>query len=95
MCTKVLPLPSCGSHKNLVGQQNHNTQSVEWSKQDRYQRVLGKVLLDGQDINLEQIKAGRAWHYKRYDKDQQLAERASMRRAKRQPVSRALDCGVM
>jgi endonuclease YncB( thermonuclease family) len=48
---------------------------VEWSKQDRYQRVLGKVLLDGQDINLKQIKAGLAWHYKRYDKDQRLADR--------------------
>src|SRR5690348_5830188 len=47
---------------------------VEWSKQDRYQRVLGKVLLDGQDINLKQIKAGLAWHYKRYDKDQGLAD---------------------
>src|SRR5690349_4740841 len=48
---------------------------VEWSKQDRYHRVLGKVLLDGQDINLKQIKAGLAWHYKRYDKDQRLADR--------------------
>ncbi|WP_074749220.1 thermonuclease family protein [Nitrosospira multiformis] len=36
------------------------TVAVEWHKQDRYQRVLGKVVLNGQDINLEQIKAG--WH---------------------------------
>ena len=33
------------------------------------------MLSDGKDVNLEQIKAGLAWHYKRYDKDQQLADR--------------------
>jgi endonuclease YncB( thermonuclease family) len=44
-------------------------------KQDRYQRILGKVLLNGKDVNLEQIKAGLAWHYKQYDKDQQLADK--------------------
>jgi endonuclease YncB( thermonuclease family) len=48
---------------------------VEWYKRDRYQRVLGKVLVDGQDANLEQIKAGLAWHYKQYGKDQQLVDR--------------------
>lgn len=44
---------------------------VEWYKRDRYQRILGKVLVDGQDANLEQIRAGLAWHYKQYGKDQQ------------------------
>jgi endonuclease YncB( thermonuclease family) len=28
------------------------------------QRILGKVLLGGDDVNLEQIEAGLAWHYK-------------------------------
>jgi endonuclease YncB( thermonuclease family) len=37
---------------------------VEYDKNDRYGRVLGKVLLDGDDMNLEQIRAGLAWHYK-------------------------------
>jgi endonuclease YncB( thermonuclease family) len=63
------------SRQNLADLVFGKTVAVEWSKQDRYQRVLGKVLLDGQDINLEQIKAGLAWHYKRYDKDQRLADR--------------------
>ena len=39
---------------------------VEWYKRDRYQRILGKVLVDGQDANLEQIRAGLAWHYKQF-----------------------------
>lgn len=45
---------------------------VEWSKKDRYQRTLGKVMLDGQDICLEQIKRGMAWHYKKYQREQSL-----------------------
>lgn len=30
------------------------------------QRILGKVLLSGQGINLEQITSGMAWYYKKY-----------------------------
>lgn len=45
---------------------------VEWSKKDRYQRTLGKVMLDGQDICLEQVKRGMAWHYKKYQREQSL-----------------------
>jgi endonuclease YncB( thermonuclease family) len=33
---------------------------VEYEKRDRYKRILGKVLLSGQDMNLEQINAGLA-----------------------------------
>jgi endonuclease YncB( thermonuclease family) len=39
---------------------------VDYSKYDRYQRILGKVLLNGEDVNLEQVEAGLAWHYKKY-----------------------------
>jgi endonuclease YncB( thermonuclease family) len=45
---------------------------VEYNKRDRYQRILGKVLLSDQDMNLEQVKAGLAWHYKYYQKEQPL-----------------------
>jgi endonuclease YncB( thermonuclease family) len=44
---------------------------------------LGKVLLDGQDVNLQQIKAGLAWHYRQYGKASRLLIAASMRRLKR------------
>jgi endonuclease YncB( thermonuclease family) len=33
---------------------------VEWSKRDRYGRTVGKLMLGGVDINLEQIKNGMA-----------------------------------
>lgn len=51
--------------------------AVEWFKRDRYQRTLGKVLLDGRDVNQEQIKSGMAWHYKKYAKEQPLEDRQS------------------
>ncbi len=49
--------------------------TVEGSKQDRYGRDLGKIVLDGQDINLEQIRRGMAWHYKQYARDQSPQDR--------------------
>lgn len=58
------------SKKNLSGLIGQQVVSVEWSKQDRYGRTLGKITLNGKDINLEQVKAGMAWHYKKYQNDQ-------------------------
>ena len=43
---------------------------VEYEKTDRYGRTLGKVLVNRRDVNLEQIKAGLAWHYKYYQDEQ-------------------------
>ena len=63
------------SRQNLADLVFGKEVAVEWHKQDRYQRVLGKVLLNGKDVNLEQIKAGLAWHYKQYDRDQLPADR--------------------
>lgn len=40
--------------------------SVDCKKLYRYGRTVGKVLIDGRIINLEQIKLGMAWHYKKY-----------------------------
>lgn len=41
--------------------------SVIFDKRDRYSRILGKVVtLSGDDANLSQVRAGMAWHYKRY-----------------------------
>lgn len=35
--------------------------TVEWTKRDRYRRIIGLVLVDGVDSNLKQVKAGMAW----------------------------------
>ena len=50
--------------------------TVLWVKKDRYGRTLGKVMVDGTDVCLEQIKAGVAWHYKRYASEQPAQDRA-------------------
>ena len=51
--------------------------TVESSKLDRYGRVIGKVLIDGQDVNLEQVRSGCGWHYKKYQNEQSLDDRLS------------------
>ncbi len=43
--------------------------TVEYKKKDRYGRILGKLLVNGMDANLEQIKSGMAWHYKPNPRD--------------------------
>ncbi len=48
---------------------------VEYHEEDRYHRKIGKALLGGTDINLEQVKLGYAWHYKRYQKTQDKKDR--------------------
>lgn len=47
---------------------------VEGEKIDRYGRLVGKVMVEGQDVNLSQIKAGMAWHYKLYQREQSPAD---------------------
>ncbi len=42
---------------------------ISWDKKDKYYRILGKVIIDGSDINYEQLKRGLAWYYKQYEKD--------------------------
>lgn len=43
---------------------------------DRYGRIVGKLISrQGLDLNLEQVKLGMAWHYKKYEKEQSLEDR--------------------
>lgn len=49
---------------------------VDWNKRDKYRRIVGKILMDGQDVNLRQIQRGMAWHYKKYENEQDVADRS-------------------
>jgi endonuclease YncB( thermonuclease family) len=51
------------------------TVDVDYSKYNRYERLLGKVLVNGEYVNLEQVEAGIAWHYKKYQGEQSAADR--------------------
>lgn len=48
---------------------------VQTDKRDKYQREIGKVLVDGIDANLAQVKRGMAWHYKAYEREQSGRDR--------------------
>ena len=39
---------------------------VEYSKRDRYGRIVGRVEVDGRDVNLDQLREGSAWVYLQY-----------------------------
>jgi len=58
--------------------------AVEYFKQDRYGRIVGKIMVDGTDANLEQVRAGLAWHYKQYEKEQTIDDRVAYAHAEEQ-----------
>jgi len=51
--------------------------SVDVVKLDRYGRTVGRLRAGGNDLGLEMIKAGLAWHYKQYERDQPPADRVT------------------
>lgn len=58
--------------------------SVEWNKQDRYGRTVGKIMVNGLDANLEQVKAGMGWWYREYAKEQSPVDRRLYEQAEQQ-----------
>lgn len=48
---------------------------VDWHKTDKYGRLVGTVIVDGQDANLSQVQSGLAWHYKAYESEQSVSDR--------------------
>ena len=66
-----------GTYSTQILQQcvNQGQVIVEWFEQDRYQRLLGKVRVNGLDCNLNQIQQGAAWHYKQYQQSQSEFDR--------------------
>jgi endonuclease YncB( thermonuclease family) len=55
--------------------------TIEFQKKDKYGRTVGKVLLNGNDICIEQIKLGMAWHYKQYESEQPKEDREAYAQA--------------
>lgn len=48
---------------------------VEFNKRDKYKRIVGKLIMNGKDVNLQQIKDGFVWHYKQYQSEQSKQDR--------------------
>ncbi|MBS0320210.1 MAG: thermonuclease family protein [Proteobacteria bacterium] len=49
--------------------------TVLWAHYDRYDRIVGKVMVDGTDANLAQVADGMAWHYRQYAREQSAGDR--------------------
>lgn len=47
---------------------------VSWTKKDNFERPLAQVYKGVTHINAEMIKSGNAWHFKRYNQSQALAD---------------------
>ncbi|MCB5191848.1 thermonuclease family protein [Methylobacillus arboreus] len=63
---------------------NGKNVTVDWNKRDDYGRIVGKVVYNGQDINLQQIQKGMAWHYKYYEREQEPEDRSRYAQAEYQ-----------
>jgi endonuclease YncB( thermonuclease family) len=57
--------------------------TISIQKKDRYGREVGTVLVNGQDLNLEQLRRGMAWHYKAYAREQTPVDRLHYDEAER------------
>lgn len=77
------------SHQAFGTQSKQNLSALVFDKEvtamcdktDEYGRLVCKILLDGRDIDLEQVKAGMAWHYKEYEQEQSAEDREAYARA--------------
>lgn len=72
------------SKKHLSDLIFDKTVTVEYSKKDKYGRTVGKILAEGVDANLEQVKSGLAWHYKKYEREQSVDDRDLYAKAEEQ-----------
>jgi endonuclease YncB( thermonuclease family) len=50
------------------------TVKVDTEGSDKYDRIIGRVYVDGRDVGLAMLEAGVAWHYIKYDQSKKYAE---------------------
>lgn len=65
---------------------------VDGGKLERYHRMIGKILVHGRDANLEQVRAGYAWHYTKYAKEQSSTDQVAYAQA--ESTARTLHYGL-
>lgn len=54
---------------------------VEVSGEDKYDRTIGRVTIDGRDVNEEMVAKGMAWQYAKYDQSRALRDAEQSARA--------------
>jgi len=63
------------SKQNLARLAFGRTATVEWRKHDKYRRIVGNVRVAGEDVGLAQVRAGLAWWYRDFARDQTPQDR--------------------
>jgi endonuclease YncB( thermonuclease family) len=83
------------SRQSLAGWVFGREVTIQWSRLDRHGRIVAKVLIapPGEcappctariDVNLAQVEAGMAWHYRQFEQQQQPADRLAYAAAEMQ-----------
>ncbi len=65
---------------------------VETGKFDQFGRVVGNVFVADEDVGLAQVVDGLAWHFRRYEREQEPGARA--RYAQAEAAARKARCGL-
>ncbi len=65
------------SNKHLSDLVFDHDVTLDCGKTDKYRREVCVVIVDGQDANLAQVKAGMAWWYRKYQNEQTSQQRAA------------------
>ena len=65
---------------------------VNYSKTDRWGRIIGVVWLGTQDTNAAMVRLGLCWHFKRYEREQSDSDRQTYSR--HEEVARAGGIGL-
>jgi endonuclease YncB( thermonuclease family) len=63
------------SRQSLFDLTFNKTVTIETYKRDRFGREVGKVLIEGRDINVIQVERGLAWFYRKYQSEQSELDR--------------------
>ena len=71
------------SRKYLSNMVANKAVRVEWTKKDKYGRILGDVSVGSTNVNLMMVQSGLAWHFKRFDNTESFALAESEARGKR------------
>ena len=56
--------------------------SVESLGGDKYGRTIGRVVVDGKDVNAAMLEAGMAWHFAKYDSRREMARKHELAKDK-------------
>ena len=69
------------ARQSLAALAHGRAASADCPKVDRYGRAVCRVIVDGVDLGLEQIRRGYAWHYVKYAHEQRAVDRERYARA--------------